>query len=224
MTNDKFKVEVLGDLTEQEARCFLYGNTVGSSADALGEAAPEGTWHGIVNDPSEPNQVPPGAEEQWPAIYERFGGNIGLLIQCVAAAREEKSWEGAFKSVAAGPYSTIDNALRPHRLPKRDGSPLWTGEQWALVLQRIVTSPHHAILREDLEKNLKESELGSTSGEKILLSMVKYNLLALRPPSDLARDLPKEVYGDDELNMVVTLPLPVHVWAAKKLLERRGLI
>ncbi|KAL4529006.1 hypothetical protein Ndes2437A_g03530 [Nannochloris sp. 'desiccata'] len=95
LTHGRFKVEVLGDLTEQEAREFVYGTAVGATIAAAvadpGNAsvpAPVGTWPGIVNDPS-PNEMPPGAEEQWPAIFKRCGGNIGLLIQCVAAAMEE---------------------------------------------------------------------------------------------------------------------------------------
>ena len=64
-----------------------------------------------------------------------------------------------------------------------------------------------------------EEELGE-GGSKILLSMVKYNLLALRPPSTLARDLAQGVYGSGkEKTMVVTLPLPAHVRAAKAKLK-----
>jgi hypothetical protein len=220
MTNDKFKVEVLGDLTEQEAREFVYGGAIYDPA----AAATEGTWPGIINDPSKLNEVPRGAEEQWQAIFERCGGNIGLLIQCVAAARVEGNWKGALRSLTAGPHLTIEKAFKPMALTKRDVAPLWTRKQWELVLQEIVKAPHHAVLQEDLEKKLEETVSGpeSAEGENILMSMVKYNLLALRPPSELARDLPPEVYGVDELDIAVTLPLPVHVWAAKKLLERRG--
>ncbi|KAG7667011.1 putative ATP-binding protein [Nannochloris sp. 'desiccata'] len=229
LTNDKFKVEVLGDLTEQEAREFVYGTAMGATIAAAvadpGHAtvpATEGTWRGIVNDPSKQGKVPPGAQEQWPAIYERCGGNIGLLKQCMAAARVKRNWKGALRGLTTGPYLTIKNAFTPIALTKRDVGPLWTGQQWELVLQEIVKAPHHAVLQEDLKKKLEETVPGAESGRgnNILMSMIKYNLLALRPPSDLARDLPQEVYGDDQLNMAVTLPLPVHVWAAKKLLER----
>jgi hypothetical protein len=44
----------------------------------------------------------------------------------------------------------------------------------------------------------------------------------LRPYSTLARDLPREVYGVGEKE-VVTLPSPGHTWAAKgELLERKS--
>ena len=218
MTNDKFKVEVLGDLTEQEAREFVYGNTVYDPA----AAAPVETWPGIVNDPSSLIEVPRGAEEQWQAIYERCGGNIGLLIQCVAAAKEEGNCKSALRGVATGPDLTIENAFELMALTERDVAPLWTEKQWELVLQEIVKAPHHAVVRNELVTTLEELVPGARSGKAVLLSMVEYNLLALRPPSELARDLPPDVYGDDELDMVVTLQLPVHVWAAKKILERRG--
>ena len=52
-------------------------------------------------------------------------------------------------------------------------------------------------------------------GKLILLSMVEYNLLALRPDSELARDLPEEVYGGDE-DEVVTFISPAHAGSAKK--------
>jgi hypothetical protein len=117
---------------------------------------------------------------------------------------------------------TIENAFEPMGLTERDVAPLWTGKQWELVLQEIIKAPHHAVLQEVLKTKLEETVPGAVSGEgkKILMSMVKYNLLALRPYSALPRDLPREVYGED-MEMVVTLPLPVHVWAAKRLLAKK---
>jgi hypothetical protein len=193
---------------------------VAAVADNATVSAPVGTWPGIVNDPSEPSEVPRGAEEKWQAIYERCGGNIGLLIQCVAAAREEGNWDDALDSVVTGPQLTVKNAFTPAAKAVRDGeAPLWTGKQWELVLQELVKARYHAVLQEDLENKLEDLEPGAKGGKKVLLSMVKYNLLALRPYSTLARDLPREVYGEDQ-EMVVTLPLPVHVWAAKRMLKK----
>ena len=193
----------------------MYGSAVYDSSVV---AAPVGTWHGIINEPSSV-PVPAGAELQWAAIYERCGGNIGLLIQCVAAARVEGNWNDALDTVVTNPYLTIANAYKPMALTKRDVAPLWTRDQWALVLERITTAPHHAVLMDDLQQQLGEKD--EERGEEILMSMVKYNLLALRPYSTLPRDLPREVYGEDK-EMVVTLPLPVHVLAAKRLLRKRG--
>ncbi|KAG7666862.1 hypothetical protein KSW81_000627 [Nannochloris sp. 'desiccata'] len=224
VATNNFRIHVLGDLTEEEAREFVYGTAVGATIDPLsvaapGVAAPVVTWPGIINDPSEPIAVPAGAEEQWQAIYERCGGNIGMLKQCVGAARELGSWKDALDVVVANSRSAIEQGFSPEILPKRDELPEWTEGQWATVLERLTTAPHHSVLRNELEKDVGNGD-GKT-GKQIILSMVEYNLLALRPYSTLARDLPLEVYGVGEKE-VVTLPSPSHVWAAKReLLERK---
>ncbi|KAH7621231.1 hypothetical protein NADE_009277 [Nannochloris sp. 'desiccata'] len=75
------------------------------------------------------------------------------------------------------------------------------------------------VLCNELAKNLGKGD--EERGDEIILSMVKYKLLALRPYSTLARDLPLEVFGIGEKE-VVTLPSPGHVWAAKReLIERK---
>ncbi|KAG7667017.1 hypothetical protein KSW81_000765 [Nannochloris sp. 'desiccata'] len=205
MTDDKFEVEVLGDLTEEEAQKFFYGDDVA------------GEWHGIINLRSGTKEVPAGAKEQWPAIYERCGGNIGLLQQCVAKAQLIGNWDDALQGVVAGPRSGIVRGFKPRVYIVKGGeAPLWTKEQWKMVLERITTAPHHAVLVSELEKDLGDGDV--EKGSEILLSMVKYNLLVLRPWSVLARDLPREVYGKKK-TPVVTLPLPAHVWAAKDVLE-----
>ena len=86
------------------------------------------------------------------------------------------------------------------------------------MLERITTSPQQAVPASEIEEELGKGS--KKKGSEILLSMVKYNLLALRPPSTLARDLPQEVYGSGKKKTtVVTLPLPAHVWAAEVVLE-----
>ncbi len=228
MATNNFRIHVLGDLTEEEAWEFVYGTAVGATIDPASEVAavavpgvadPVVTWPGIINDPLEPVPVPGGAEEEWQAIHERCGGNIGMLQQCVGAARELGNWKDALDIVVANSRSAIEQGFSPEIIPNRDELPDWFEDQWATVLQRIITSPHHAVLRKELEKEVAKRD-GKT-GKQVILSMVKYNLLALRPYSTLARDLPREVYGVGEKE-VVTLPSPGHVWAAKReLLERK---
>lgn len=181
----------------------------------------EGGWHGIINDPSASKPVLSGAEEHWPAIYERCGGNIGMLARCVEAARKKKTWDAALHSVVATLYSAIKQAFDPTAMPQRDEPPQWTEHQWETVLEVITEAPHHAVLRDDLAKKLGKGDV--KAGNRIILSLVRYNLLALRPYSTLARDLPLEVYGDAK-EEVVTLPSPGHVWAAKQILlnKRKG--
>lgn len=192
ISEDKLEVEVVGDLTEEEAHKFVYGDGVA------------GGWPGIIR-------------EQWPAIYERCGGNIGLLQQCVAGATRWGNWDAGLNAVVTGPLEAVSRGFKPKVYIVKGGeAPLWTKDQWKIVLERITRAPHHAVLASEIEEELgKGCDRG---GDEILLSMVKYNLLALRPPSDLARDLPREVYGRNRA-AVVTLPLPAHAWAAKVLLE-----
>ncbi|KAG7674340.1 hypothetical protein KSW81_000002 [Nannochloris sp. 'desiccata'] len=179
MTEDKFEVEVLGDLTEEEAEKFMYGDGVA------------GGWRGIVNDSFKTKEDLANAKDQWSEMYQRCGGNIGLLKQCVAAARNLKgNWDSALQAVVAGPVGAVTRGFKPSVYIQKGGEdPLWTKGQWRMVLERITTAPQHAVLASEIEEELGES------GEDILLSMVKYNLLALRPPSTLARDLPQDVYG-----------------------------
>jgi len=207
MTEDKFRVEVVGDLTEEEAEKFMYGDGVA------------GGWRGIVNDSFTTKEELVEAKNQWPEIYQRCGGNIGLLQQCVDARDLKGNWASALKNVVVGPRGAVERGFEPEIYIAKGGeSPLWTDDQWRMVLERITTASHHAVLASELKKELgKGSE---KKGSEVLLSMVKYNLLALRPPSTLARDLPQEVYGAGKKETtVVTLPSPAHVWAAEVVLE-----
>jgi hypothetical protein len=209
MTEDKFRVAVLGDLTEEEAEKFMYGDGVAV-----------GGWRGIVNDSFNTKEELAEAKEQWSEIYQRCGGNIGLLQQCVAEARDLKGdWGSALQGVVAGPLGAVIKGFKPEVYIQKGGEdPLWTDVQWKMVLERITTSPQQAVPASEIEEELGKGS--KKKGSEILLSMVKYNLLALRPPSTLARDLPQEVYGSGKKKTtVVTLPLPAHVWAAEVVLE-----
>ena len=231
LAKNKFEVQVIGNLTEQEAKDFFLGTDTGDGTDSdagtdsvagIGDGTGTGTkkpWPGIINiTSSERPAVPDGAQEQWPEIYKRCGGNLGLLVQCVAAARQTKNWEGALDRVVANSKVSIKRGFMPGAyLIRRNRPPLWTAEQWEMVLERITTATHHAVLREELAKDLGKGDIAS--GNKILLSMVEYNLLALRPYFSLARDLPKEVYGKKQ-EEVVTLVLPSDLWAAEEELSK----
>jgi hypothetical protein len=208
MTRDRFEVEVLGDLTEEQAYNFVFGDGDGVA----------GGWPGIINDvPPGTKAAPAGAKEKWPAIYERCGGNIMLLKGCVLEAKLWGNWDVALDEVVANLRSDIVLGFKPRVYIVKGGeAPLWTAQQWRMVLERITTAPHHAVPGSEIEKELAgKGSIGQ--GANILLSMEKYNLLALRP-STLTRDLPVKVYGD-YVEDVVTLPLPAHVCAAKAMLE-----
>ncbi|KAG7674525.1 hypothetical protein KSW81_000175 [Nannochloris sp. 'desiccata'] len=194
---------------------------VGMTEDKFRGDGVAGGWRGIANDSFKTKEDLANAKDQWSEIYQRCGGNIGLLKQCVAEARNLKgSWGSALQAVVAGPVGAVIQGFEPEVYIAKGGeAPLWTDAQWRMVLERITTSPQHAVLASEPKEELgKGSE---KKGSEILLSMVKYNLLELRPPSTLARDLPQEVYDNDGVSeTVVTLPLPAHVWAAKSVLRR----
>lgn len=194
-------------MTEKEAHEFFFGD------------GDKGTWAGIINNTS--SLLPSVSEVQWTEMYARCGGNIGMLKRCVDKAEDEGNWDDALKHIVQRPRSDIVNAFTPAAMPHRDEPPLWTALQWERVLERITTAPHHAVLMNELMKVLGEGDDGQ--GKQILLSLVKYNLLALRPYSTLARDLPPEVFGDDRKKEVVTLQSAAHLWEAKEeLLERKS--
>jgi hypothetical protein len=143
-----------------------------------------------------------------------------MLKDFVAEAKLWGNWDAALNGVVSNLRSEIDLGFEPRRYIVKGGeAPLWTAQQWRMVLERITTAKDLAVLVSEIENEL-EGKGSIGQGSEILLSMVKYNLLALRP-STLARDLPVKVYGD-YVEDVVTLPLPAHVWAAKAMLKKIG--
>jgi hypothetical protein len=87
-------------------------------------------------------------------------------------------------------------------MPTRSALPAWTPAQYKTVLREIARADHHAVLAAQLRVKV---------GEAVLLSMVEYNLVALRPRSELARDLPLEVFGPKPGAAVVRMPSPVEL-------------
>ena len=217
LTQKQVKVAVIGDLTEEEAKAFVLGAdaAAGTAVDAAIAANAE-SWRGLIH-MGLVETVPAGAASMWNEIYDRCGGNIGLSEECMIEAGVQGSWEAALETVVAGPRRAVRKGFSPRKMPERDVPPLWTREQWKTVLRFIVDAEHHAVLRSALEEAL-HTDGDDASGEDALLSMVKYNLLTLRPASLLARDLPLRVHGKKR-GEVVTLPSPAHLWAAKELKE-----
>ena len=73
------------------------------------------------------------------------------------------------------------------------------------MLRLVARAPHHALLADKVEAALGED------GSQVLLSLVQHNLLALRPRSRLARDLPPEVFEGELGARVVTMPSPAEL-------------
>ena len=207
-------------MTEEEARAYVFGDA-------------DGTWPGILSDSSVVDKELRASgmkKEQWDEIYKWCGGNILELNACVKEARRKGSWKIALESIAATRLEAVMGGFEPNGLPVLDQAPVWTADQWKLVLQRLTAAKHYAVIRSELEDELEEivtnlQRKSGVDGTAILLSLVNYNLLSLRPPSTLARDLPQDVYGVQREGVmtlrkgVVTLPKAGHVPAATSLLE-----
>lgn len=93
-----------------------------------------------------------------------------------------------------------------------NGGPGWTPEQYATAVLAILDSPYHVVQRSQLNAKLG----GGSGGAAAVTAMVRANLLALRPPSRLAVDIPQVAYGDNR-KVVVTAPTPARLHAMKRL-------
>lgn len=121
--------------------------------------------------------------------------------------------------------------FEPENNPTPEGGnrALWTAEHYRAVLRLIASSEYHAVRKNDVWKALeKECSKEGLKPSQVLLSMVEYNLFSLRPYSKLAKDIPRDAFGPNEvvdakLDDVVTMPSPAFLWAAKEL-YRDGLL
>ena len=240
----EFKVEVFGNLTEVEAKTFFFG---GATENEI--------WPGLINESKIEGLLPEDAETLWEDIYERCGGNIYLMREYVTEAYVRKDWKEALEIVSRDAYFEVMQGFHK-RMRIMDDPPLWTKEQWELVLQLIINAAHNAVSKRDMavelgklcdfgtavskntdfrslefqlyngvrKNNLDRMEgLGDKyelrgKGLVVLKSMLKYGLLAMRPTSFFAHDIPKKDF-DGWAGEVVTLPSPVHVFVAKELLS-----
>ena len=141
------------------------------------------------------------------------------------------------------PQKDVVTALeRPRRIPPPTDSSAprsWQSEHYKAVLRLIAANPYHAVRQKEvlaaLEKvdkrnvvqvllSLVLEKVGvktakNVTADEVLLSMVEYNVVSLRPYSDMAQDIPREAFfkmewGVEEENDVVTMPSPAHLAAA----------
>jgi hypothetical protein len=111
----------------------------------------------------------------------------------------------AVAAIMREPARAVANGLsKPAKTP--GGRRKWTPAQFRAVLLLIARSPHHAVLEGTIEAALGEQ------GSEVLLSLVEHNLLALRPQSMLARDLPPEVFEGELGACVVMMPSPAELY------------
>jgi hypothetical protein len=88
------KVEVLGDLTSAEAFVYVCGGKVHSREGA------EEDWPGLMAQ-SEETLALGMTPEDWKKVWSVCGGNIFLLKNCVAYAKQYKSWDKGKETVSS---------------------------------------------------------------------------------------------------------------------------
>jgi hypothetical protein len=103
------------------------------------------------------------------------------------------------------------------------GLRIWEAKHYKAVLRLIAASPYHAVRRKEVHAALdKEGIAENVTAAKVLLSMVEFNVLALRPYTDMAKDIPREAYfkkvgSKEKQDNVVTMPSPAHLAAVLEL-------
>ena len=104
-----------------------------------------------------------------------------------------------------------------------DGPRIWERNHYKTVLRLIAANPYHAVRRDDAEAALeKEGIPQNATAAQVLLSMVEFNVVSLRPYSDMAKDIPREAFfkkagGKEKEDSVVTMPSPAHLAAVLEL-------
>ncbi|KAH7620539.1 hypothetical protein NADE_003156 [Nannochloris sp. 'desiccata'] len=217
------KVDVLGDLTSAEAFVYVCG---GKGRNKRGF---EEDWPGLMSQ-SEQTLALGMTPEDWKKVWSVCGGNMYLLQNCVTEATRSSSWDKGVAETLSEPQKDVATALeRPRRIPPPTDSSAprsWESEHYKAVLRLIAANPYHAVRQEDAEAALRGVGIDkNVTADEVLLSMVEYNVVSLRPYSDMARDIPREAFfkmewGVEDEEDVVTMPSPAHL-AAALLLETK---
>ena len=152
--------------------------------------------------------------DMWPRVYEICGGNIGLLERCARYAKATGSWKEGLEEVSNGPKAKVKKGLWPEDFPTQGSRspPAWTAEDYKTVLREIAFAKEykHAVSYHQLKKMV---------GKKAVKSMVEWNLVAVRPYSSWAKDVPKTVFTDLDDEKLVTMPSPVALYFVLKMHE-----
>ena len=108
------------------------------------------------------------------------------------------------KSVGAASKKEVNAAwLYDTTFSKEEGREAvrWTSEDYQIAVGLIAdAAPYYAVPRivmaAELEKagRLSKHGRGGIRGVNVLYSMIEYNVLSVRPYSDMAKDIPREVF------------------------------
>ncbi|KAG7667027.1 hypothetical protein KSW81_000773 [Nannochloris sp. 'desiccata'] len=212
--------QVLGDLTSAEAFVYLCGGKVLNRNGVLED------WPGLIAQSKEIKTLAlKMTPEDWKKVWSVCGGNIHLLKICVGYAKQSKSWEKGVVKTLLKPQMEVAEALeRPETIDPpvgSDGSRLWEAKHYKAVLRLIAANPYHAVRQKDAEAALKDVGENVTAAQ-VLLSMVGFNVLSLRPYTEMAKDIPREAFfkkgrRKEKQDNVVTMPSPAHLAAVLEL-------
>ena len=103
------------------------------------------------------------------------------------------------------------------------GPRIWEAKHYKAVIRLIATNPYHAVRRKEAHAALKDVGIAeNVTAAQVLLSMVEFNVLALRPYSEMAEDIPREAFfrlvgSKEKQDNVVTMPSPAHLAAVLEL-------
>jgi hypothetical protein len=124
------------------------------------------------------------------------------------------------------PQMEVAEALEfPELIPPpvgSDGPRIWEAKHYKAVLRLIAASPYHAARRREVHAALMVGSDDSFTAAEVLLSMVEFNVVSLRPYSTMAEDLPREAFykkvgRKEKIDSVVTMPSPAHLAAVLEL-------
>ena len=94
----------------------------------------------------------------------------------------------------------------------------WTAEQYGVAVRAITAGAPNAVLAKELQAQLGQGH----DGRQVLQAMVRAKLVAYRPYSRWARDLPVGVFRASDrlatkLGVVVPAPTPAHLHCMREL-------
>ena len=125
--------------------------------------------------------------------------------------------------ILSEPQMDVTKALkRPKSIhpPSESAGPrIWEAKHYKAVLRLIAAHPYHAVRQQDAEDALADVGIAeNVTADEVLLSMVEYNVLSLRPYSTMAHDIPKEAFfkkvgSKEKKDSVVTMRSAAHLAA-----------
>ena len=119
---------------------------------------------------------------------------------------------GSLDEVSRDLEDAVMRGLWPEDFPT-DGSRslgAWTKEDYKTVSREIAEEPKHAVSLRKLREKVHK---------KAVISMVQWNLLALRRKSSWAKDLPEKVFRDQNDTKLVMMPSPAELYFVLKMNE-----